>query len=327
MYRTEASETGREFKIISQSAHIAKVKELIEKNFDTCFKSFIESYRSSDSMEKLRAKWGRNMTLKSDAECIKELFAQIILEYEKEAEKYRDAFDQETIEEFHFDENAFKGYLIQKCPVITHSFHSKAEELAEWKKFFAMTPSVDLLDTFDNLITFSSEYIDDYDELEYQDYTNSDEFGFDEVEEEDYGITGVIGMGIKAITLYHLHPAIFPRRGKPDLFGMYFLTDKSFFRLPTKSSEFIMVNDKANGPEGVYKVDQNYWYPYGLFTSYAMYLYHMICDRCKQLGVSLDPHYRYVYVNAYLENIFDQHAEDVRTLTRSSADHDRVWYF
>lgn len=319
MYRSEASK--REFKLISQNEHVARVTELIEKNFDSYFQALIKKYRDNDSLEKLKTRWSKNPALKTNTELVRELFAQAIENYEKEAEKYREAFDTKNLEEYRYDENAFKGYLTKGCPVITHSFYSRAEELSEWRKLFAMTPSTDLLDIFENLMEFSNEYVENYEEVEYKEYSTPDEFNFDEVEEDDYKITGVIGMGIKAVTLYHLHSNIFPRRGKMDLFGMYFLTSKSSFNLPTKTSEFIIINDKAVGKEGVYKVDHNYWYPYGLFTSYAMQLYKLIVGQCKNLAVLLDPKYRYVYVNTYLENISDCHAEDIQTLTRSSADY------
>ncbi len=50
-----------------------------------------------------------------------------------------------------------------------------------------------------------------------------------------------------------------------------------------------------------------------------MKLYRMIAERCEALGVPIDPHYRYVYVNTYLGNISACHAADIQTLTQSSS--------
>ncbi|GAB4381664.1 MAG: hypothetical protein Kow00121_40740 [Elainellaceae cyanobacterium] len=319
MYRSEATETSKEFELIYRPEHIEKIEELIEKNFDIYFRKLLDSAKENDSLEKLKSKWGKRFSQKSDAEIIKTLFAQQIDEYEKEAESYRKMFKSERFEEYRYEENNFKKYLIAGSPVIKNSYHSRAEELSEWQKSFAKTSSVDLLDIFQNLIEFATDYSGSYEEDRYENYSSADDFDFDEIEEENYGILGVVGMGIKAVTLYHLYPQIFPRRGKLDLFGMYFLTDKAFLRLPTKTSEFIMVNDKANGKEGIYKVDQNYWYPYGLFAAYAMKLYRMIARRSEELGAPLDQRYRYVYVNTYLENICACHASDIQTLTQSSS--------
>lgn len=324
MYKSEAIKSKKEFSLIDKPEHIAKLTQLLEKNFEAYFNSLINNYRSNDSLEKLKKQWGKNIALKTDGECIREIFAYRIDEFEKEAEKYREAFAQDNLEDCRHDENSFKDYLIKRCPVITKSWGAQnVKELDEWRKLFAMTPTVVLLDTFENLINFTADYLENYDETEYGKYLNADNFNFNEIEEHEYSITGVIGMGIKAITIYHLYPHIFPKRGKLDLFGMYFLTNQNepyinLFHFPTKTSEFIMINDETNGKEGTYKADQNYWYPYGLFTSYAMKLYRMIVEQCKKMNVALDPHYRYVYVNTYLENISKHHSEDIKTLTKSS---------
>lgn len=235
MYRSEASDPGREFVIINKPEHIAKVENLIEKNFDSYFHQLLENARNSDSIERLRARWGRNPQAKSDAEIIKAWFSQQIDEYEKEAESYREIFNLEIFEEYHQVENEFKAILTRQCPVIRYSFNSRAEELTDWRKLFAITSSVDLLDIFDNLINFATWYAESSDEEEYQKYSEPHEFGFDEIEEEDYKIVGVVGMGIKAVTLYHLDPSIFPRRGKMDLFGLYLFNRKIVSKTPYKN--------------------------------------------------------------------------------------------
>lgn len=318
MYRSEAIDKAREFELIHRSEHIVKVEELIDKNFNSYFEMVLRTAKDAITPDDLAAAWNKTETAPDKGKAIRALFSKRIEEYRKEAEKYRNAFDEENLEGFMFDENAFKEYLTRECPVITHSFYAKAEELKEWQIAYATSSSVELLEIFNNLIQFSNDYAASFNESEYSQYQRAEEFGFDKIEDENYGIVGVIGMGIKAITIYHLFPNIFPKRGKLDLFGMYFLTDRSHFRLPTKTSEFIMVNDKANGKEGVYKVDQNYWYPYGLFTAYAMKLYCKIASYCEKQGSPLDPHYRYVYVNTFLEGISRHYKEDIQTLTRSS---------
>jgi len=198
------------------------------------------------------------LTPRNSADTLKALFAQKINDYKQEAEGYREIFELDRFEEYRYEENNFKNYLIRHCPVIKNSYHSRAEELSDWRINFARTSSVVLLDIFQNLIQFSSNYSESYEKEEYEKYSSFDEFHFDEIEENSYRIIGVVGMGIKAVTLYHLYPHIFLKRGRIDLFGMYFLTDKTFLSLPTRTSEFIMVNDQVNGREGIYKVDQNY---------------------------------------------------------------------
>lgn len=319
MYRSK----DKEYELIQKAEHIAQVEELIERNCINCFEIVLDTSADTKSGEDLANLWNTKFSRLPDRKkdrsgAIRSFFAKKIEEYEKEAEKYRSAFNEDVFDGFMHDENAFKGYLTKECPVITHSFHARAEELREWQILYAKTPSLELFSIFNNLIQFANEYADSYDESVYKQYANSEDFGFDEIEDECYGILGVIGMGIKATTIYHLYPNIFPRRGKLDLFGLYFLTDRCDFRLPTKTSEFIMVNDKAHGSEGTYKVDHNYWYPYELFAAYAMKIYRRIADYCEIQGTPLDPHYRYVYINAFLEGIAHRHKADIQTLTRSS---------
>lgn len=311
MYRS----TQKEFLLISEAVHIDKIIKLIGNNFDNHFAFIINNYRN-------------NNPCKSDYDCIKKLFAQRIQEFEKESESYKDVFNRRTLElivssdttRINIRTQNFKTELTRKCPVIKHTYSSRAKELEEWRILFAKADSKVVFEIFKNLIDFADEYSKNYDELEYEKYITANEFGFDEIEEADYTIAGVIGMGIKSASIYHLYPYIFPKRGKLDLFGMYFLTgqDRSFFDFPTKTSEFIMINDEATGQKGTYRVDQNYWYPYGLFTSYTMKIYRMIIQKCEQLNLVLDPHYRYVYVNTYLEKICEHYNENLKTLTKSS---------
>lgn len=318
MLRSEAIDRAREFDLIQKHNHVTKVEELIDKNFVNYLETILETAKDSQSAQDLAAAWNSKPTSIDKSKCIRSLFAQKIKDYEKESEKYRSTFDEEALDEFMFDENAFKGFLTKECPVIMHSFYARSEELREWQISYAKTASSDLLGIFSNLVQFINEYATSYIEADYSQYSESEEFNFDQIEDENFGIVGVIGMGIKSFVTYYLHPNIFPKRGKMDLFGLYFLTDGSFFNLPTKTSEFIMVNDKAHSNEGVYKIDQNYWYPYGLFSAYAMKLYRKISEYCEKQGAPLDPHYRYVYVNTFLEGIAHCHKEDIQTLTKSS---------
>jgi hypothetical protein len=298
MYRS----AQKEFQLIFEAEHIIKITKLIENNFDNHFRLIIDKYHTNNSC-------------KNDTECIRRLFGQRIEEFEKEAKEYKGVFNKKDLESIvSAGENRisiktkdFKSNLTKKCPVIKYSFNSRVKELEDWRILFAKADAKEIFELFKNLLNFAEDYSENHEDSEYEEYVTANDFNFDEIEEEDYSLIGVIGMGIKSVTIYHLYPHIFPKRGKSDLFGMYFLTgqDKSFFDFPTKTSEFIMINDEATGQKGTYKVDQNYWYPYGLFTAYAMKIYKMIVERCKQINVALDPHHRYVYVNTYLEKILD----------------------
>jgi hypothetical protein len=61
-------------------------------------------------------------------------------------------------------------------------------------------------------------------------------------------------------------------------------------------------------------MDQNYWYPYGTFSVYAMRVFRWIEQRAKTAGFSVDPKLRYVYVDRFFESVCDQHGPDLKTM-------------
>src|SRR5262249_54684973 len=121
-------------------------------------------------------------------------------------------------------------------------------------------------------------------------------------EDETMSMTNVIGMGIKSIVLYHLDPARLPARGRNGLYGLYFLSGRVDFGLPSESSEFLMVNDIDFEPDFMI-MDQNYWYPYGLFSLYSLRVYRWLNQRAVTASVTLDPAMRYVYVERFFKAV------------------------
>ena len=63
--------------------------------------------------------------------------------------------------------------------------------------------------------------------------------------------------------------------------------EETIFNLPSKSSEFLMVNDIAPASDGSIVMDQNYWYPYGLFSLYALRVFRWIGQRASNAGFAL----------------------------------------
>jgi len=113
-----------------------------------------------------------------------------------------------------------------------------------------------------------------------------------------------------------LHPEIFPSR---EIFPLYFLTDTNHFNLPSKTSEFIMLNDHVHQKKDKnLAVAHNYWYPYDLSTLYDLRLYRLIKKKCEDLNVMLEDDYRYVYMDRYYRHINKLHADDIQTLTGSN---------
>ncbi len=50
-------------------------------------------------------------------------------------------------------------------------------------------------------------------------------------------------------------------------------------------------------------MEHNFWYPYGLFSLYALRLYRMLHQRFGALGIKPDAAHRYVYVVFFLDRV------------------------
>jgi hypothetical protein len=294
-----------EFDLIRKQNHIKLVTSEINLTFPKYFASMIEDVSRDGGMEQLAQKF-RVKKAKSDAPaCLREALRSVLKGYEEEKAKYQEVFNDESMQEYREDPDAFKGHLAKKCPVIRRSLGSQRSEMREWQQKFKYTPAVELTDTFVNLQDFAQEYIDATDPKEYRRFDRCAEFKLGKLQDdEDFYVLGVIGMGIKSAVLYHQDPRLFARRGRMDLYGLYFLSNEKDFGLPSGTSEFLMINDLREASETHnLKMDQNYWYPYDLFSLYALRLYRLLSDSCKALGIQLDNNHLYVYVVVFLEHV------------------------
>jgi hypothetical protein len=86
------------------------------------------------------------------------------------------------------------------------------------------------------------------------------------------------------------------------------------FDLPSKSSEFIMVNDISPVFGGSMIMDKNYWYPYGLFSLYALRVFKWMDKRVSHVGFTFDKTVRQVYVKRFFEAVCGEHSDDLKTM-------------
>ena len=103
-------------------------------------------------------------------------------------------------------------------------------------------------------------------------------------------------MGIMSTVLYQLDARVFPQRARNDLYGLYFLSGTQDFGLASHSSEFLMIKDREPASDGSLIMDHSYWYPYGLFSMYALRIFRWLQAKVQAEGVVLDTHVRYVFV-------------------------------
>ena len=275
MIRSSNQELG-EYDLIRQPDHIAEVWSAIDASLPQYWDSFVESVVPPDPAAQLATKF-KTSSKKVPGEVgriLAHLFEKAVHDYEKEAQKYRRFFDLEALDEYHDDPNAFKQALARDVPIIAKTLRNRRTELKEWQKSFRMARAKDLLAVFESVLDFIAEWreahpIDQYIQQAFESEPSG--FGLDPLDDDEtMSIANVVGMGIKSIVLFHLDPARLPPRGRYGLYGLYFLSKMQDFGLPSRSSEFLMVNDINPSPDGSIVMDHNYWYPYGLFSLYSL---------------------------------------------------------
>ena len=316
MIRSTNRDLG-EYDLIRDPEHVAKVWGIVESALPKYWEAFVDAGRKPDMAAQLAAKFGKPRPPKREpeAEVLARLFEEAVTSYEKDAEKYSRFFDPEALEEFHDDPNSFKQSLARDVPVIANTLRQRRAELKEWQMHFRAARANDLLEVFANVLDFIAEWSEQHPRASYSDLDTPSDFGLDPLDDdESMFMWNVIGMGIKSIVLYHLDPERLPARGRYGLYGLYFLSGRGPFGLPSKSSEFLMVNDLSPASDGSIIMDQNYWYPYGLYTLYALRVYRWIESRVQAVGLTLDRSVRYVYVELFFTAVCDQHSDDLKTM-------------
>lgn len=303
-----------EYDIVRQPEHVAAVWKLVEPAIPKYWDLFVKAVLEKSATGKLAAKFGGGVPLKEGA-LVAKVFEKSVESYEKEAEKYRRFFDPDSMDEYYDDPNAFKQGLSRDVPVIANTLRQRHAELKEWQMHFRSARPKDLLEVFTNVLDFRTDWSKTHPPKKYADYDVPSDFGLDELDDDEtMSLVNVVGMGIKSIILHHLDPERLPPRGRAGLYGLFFLSGKQHFGLPSKSSEFLMINDVNKTSDGSMIMDQNYWYPYGTFSVYAMRVFRWIEQRAKTAGFTVDPKMRFVYVDRFFESVCDQHGEDLKTM-------------
>jgi hypothetical protein len=316
LIRSTNQELG-EYDLIREPTHITTVWSIVEAALPVYWDGFVQRERQRTPAAQFAARFGKPITVKdeTDSAVLARVFGAAISSYEKDAQKYRQFFDREAMEEFLDDPNAFKQSLSRDVAVIANSLRSRRSELREWQRHFRGARSKDLLEVFSNVLDFIEDWQKTHPKNRYANIDEPDAFGLDPLDnDESMSLVNVIGMGIKSIVLYHLDPERLPQRGRNSLYGLYFLSGRGHFDLPSESSEFLMINDINPRPDGSIIMDQNYWYPYGLFSLYVLRISKWMERRSSDAGFTLDHSMRYVYVERFLESVCNKHSDDLKTM-------------
>lgn len=310
------SNTEKDFIRIEESHHVNMILEELETKVPEYFTKISNSKAKNQNLVNTKLSWVTSINAG-------------IEKYLKEANRYRELFHEDSMEEYseNNDPKPFKNDLRNKCPIISKSMNAKMKELQDWKEDFVRCKPGELLDTFENFLDFHMEYIEknqdkDFEtEDTYDDFKELHQFSSD----EDLTLKSVIGAGIKTTTIYHLNPKFFCKSVRRTLYGMYFLTQDIREKTPSRTSEFIMIDDtnswKKNRNSSLnFRMEHNYWYPYNLFMLYMNRVYKIIARLLNQMNISLNPDYRYIYVTIFLEEICALHKEAITTMMGGDQD-------
>ena len=104
--------------------------------------------------------------------------------------------------------------------------------------------------------------------------------------------------------LYKVYPEVFPNRSRRAIWALWYLSDKKVIDCKY-DSEFLMIDTQKTITQ------QNYFYPYEIFAFYAHRIFQMLKEKAKENNVFLDPKYRYIFVDVFMDFIAKQHDEDI----------------
>ena len=303
--------------ICYEQEHVEKVLAAIKQNFGQHFDRFLDSSGgksiSIESIQGIQKKLGIEVQKKRKNSDLTENYKAIIREaiddFEKDREDYQKIFRQGWLEDLDEDADVFKSKTLRnECPIIRKTLaNRRAKELDKYRASFSLADADWLLRVVYNLCVFGDEYQEDYDPNTYEDAETYQDLDMELLDTDDYTAYGVIGGGIKTHMLYKVHPALFPNRSRSAIWALWYLTNKETFGCQT-DSEFLMIDLSKN------IVQQNYFYPYQLFAFYAFEIYKMLRDKATEYNAYIDPDYRYVIVDAFLEFIAMEHDDEIAFL-------------
>lgn len=252
-------------------------------------------------------------------ELIDKRFDKYINEYAKEQDVYREYLNRHSLEEFEYAPNAFKTHTKKNCPIIKRCLWSQDEIMKAYKRSFNQVTGRQLLDAVSLISKFTEAYVANFDDEVHEAAQIPDDLELNTLNEGEYGCAGVIGYGIQSSLIYGVYPQQFAHRSQNAVWSLYFLSGRQDFGLED-SSEFLMVHPDYG------TVEQNYFYPAGLFGFYALKTYLLLKRFCAEVGVKLLDHNRYIYLSAFCDHVADTHREDINIFRRSSDDVEAHWF-
>jgi len=308
--------------ICYQQDHIDKVWDEIEKVLPTYFEKYINTEGGNsvteDEIARLAERFGSTSRPRSRprdiSQTLKMLLKEAIDSYERERPIYREILDLESLEEYKYDVNAFKNTVLKnEIPLIRRTLQNRqARELDKFRAAFNCAQPGHLFEVTSNIVRLAYELHSGwYEEEEFEVIEICDNLKHHEFDADGYTAFGVIGGGIKSHFLYKIFPDVYPNRSREAIWALYYLSNKKKFGCK-EDSQFLMIN--AN--EGT--TQQNYFYPYGLFSFYALRIFGQIKEIYKRNTLVLPTEYRFVIVDNFLSFVAKTHQVEIDLLKQKS---------
>lgn len=232
-------------------------------------------------------------------------FKTHIREFESERGHYQDFLDEAALDEYADAPAAFKNAVGRNCPIIKRCLHSPAKVMEQYQTAFYGMSSAEMLQKTTNIVRFAHEYVRQRREGGAIHITQPSDLGLAELDTDAYTAFGVIGGGIRSHFLYNLYPRTFPNRSQNAVWALYFMTERKDYGF-RDGPEFLMIQEDG--------AQQNYFYPYELFTYYAHFLYRLLEQALVAEQIRPNKDYRFVYVDKFLSFVREQHEHDINII-------------
>lgn len=309
--------------ICYEQDHINNVLDEINIHLAEYFKTYIETEGghsvNDDDIKKLASVFGgtKPKSKPKDAKKILErLLKEAIEDFESDREIYKEHLHVESLADYKHDVSSFKNTILKnQIPIIRKTLQNRlAKELDKFRAAFAKAQPGDLFKVTENILVLGAKWKTEwYDSKKFELLGTCDELDYHELDEEEYAAFGVIGGGIKSHFIYKLYPEMYPNRSREAVWALWYLSEKKHFGC-REDSEFLMINQEKGNTQ------QNYFYPYGLFSFYALQIYKMLKQLYAANSVSIPPEYRFVAVDSFLSFVARQHQDEIDLLKQNSSD-------
>lgn len=302
--------------------HIEKVWEEMKKNISDYFQQYVDTEGGhvvhESEMDALVAKFSSTAKpknkIKNHQKSLQIILMEAIKDFENERDQYLSILNLESFKDYKLDVNSFKNTILRnQIPIIRKTLQNKmAKELDKYRIAFKNSQSGELFEVCERIITLAVDWKNDrYNDQKFEKIDTLDDFNYYELDEDEFAVFGVVGGGIKSHFIYKLYPEMFPNRSREAVWALYYLSNKKNFGCK-EDSEFLMINIKEGNTQ------QNYFYPYALFSFYALRIFNYLKELYAKHGVILPAEYRFVAVDCFLSFVSRSHQSEIDLLKQRS---------